>query len=78
MQILNTTNSILFKDNDFHPIPQFYFINIESGSMDKAKDIILTSMNIKEVNKKLLNNNIKYNIVRIDEITHMYSYDMVH
>lgn len=77
MQILNTRNSVLFRDNDYYPIPQFYFITTNIP-VKNIKDIIHNATNIRDVTKELTRCNAEYNIVRIDEVTHVSSYNMVY
>ena len=77
MQILNTRNSVLFKDNDYYPIPQFYFITTNMNA-DDIKDIIRNATNIREVTKELTRCKAEYNILRVDEVTHVGSHNMVY
>ena len=78
MQILNTENSILFKDNDYYPIPQFYFITASKITKKELVEIIKQAVNIKEVKEMLMQKKAEFNIIRIDEVTHISSHEMVY
>ena len=76
MQILNTKNSILFKDNDYQPIPQYYFITATKIDKNEVNSIIKQAVNIKEVKEMLMRKKAEFNIIRIDEVTHISSHEM--
>ena len=78
MQILNTKNSVLFKDNDYYPIPQFYFITATKIDENEVNSIIKQAVNIKEVKEMLMRKKAEFNIIRIDEVTHISSHEMVY
>lgn len=78
MQILNIENSILFKDNDYYPIPQFYFITATKIDKNEVNSIIKQAVNIKEVKEMLIQKKAEFNIIRIDEVTHISSHEMVY
>lgn len=78
MQILNTRNSVLFKDNDYYPIPQFYFITVTKIDKNEVNSIIKQAVNIKEVKEMLMRKKAEFNIIRIDEVTHISSHEMVY
>lgn len=78
MQILNTENSILFKDNDYYPIPQFYFITVAKIDKDEVNSIIKQAVNIKDVKEMLIQKKAEFNIIRIDEVTHVSSHEMIY
>lgn len=78
MQILNTENSILFKDNDYHPVPQFYFITATKIDKNEVNSIIKQAVNIKDVKEMLLQKKAEFNIIRIDEVTYIGSHEMVY
>jgi hypothetical protein len=78
MQILNTENSILFKDNDYYPIPQFYFITASKITKKELVEIIKQAVNIKGVKDLLMEKQAEFNIIRIDEVTHISSHEMVY
>lgn len=78
MQILNTENSILFKDNDYYPIPQFYFITASKITKKELIEIIKQAVNIKDVKDLLMEKQAEFNIIRIDEVTHISSHEMAY
>lgn len=72
--ILHSHTLVLFKTDAL--IPSYILLQIfDEANKDRVSTILKSSKNLAEVTDKMRNNNIKYNCIRLDEITHVAGYD---